>query len=59
MPGPAQLAMTAGKIRLNGNPLSDSQTGYPDTSFFNPTDCFMARYNGQWNAESAMIERMV
>jgi hypothetical protein len=59
MPGPAQLAITAGKIRLNGNPLPDSQTGYPVTSFFNPTDGFMARYNGQWYAESAMIECMV
>jgi hypothetical protein len=59
MPGPAQLATTAGKIWLNGNPLPDSQTGYPDPDLFNPTNCFMARNNGQWYAESSMIERMV
>jgi hypothetical protein len=59
MPGPAQLATTAGKIWLNGNPLPHLQTGYPFTDLFNPADGLMARNNGQWNAESAMIERMV
>ena len=59
MTGPAQGTIAAGKIRLHGDPLTDSQIGYAVTDFFDPSDRFMARNNRQWHTESSVIQRMV